>query len=119
MTNLRREIIGKAKAVSANRTEWFMKEMSLSGRQKGKAIVESVAKYLFIICAIASIIAVFSITFYMIRKGTPALFEVGVKEILFGTVWEPANKTDPQYGILYIIKAFSGQSYYQVYYNGD
>lgn len=77
--------------------------MSLSKKQKGKAIVESVAKYIFTICAIASIIAVFSITFYMIQKGTPALFEVGIKEILFHTVWEPASKTEPQYGILYII----------------
>lgn len=43
-----------------------------------------------------------SITVYMIINGTPALFKVGIKEILFGTVWQPAAK-DPSFGILYVI----------------
>ena len=38
----------------------------------------------------------------MIINGTPALFKVGIKEILFGTVWQPAAK-DPSFGILYVI----------------
>ena len=43
-----------------------------------------------------------SITVYMIINGTPALFKVGIMEILFGTVWQPAAK-DPSFGILYVI----------------
>ncbi len=35
-------------------------------------------------------------------KGAPAFKNVGVLDLLFGTVWEPTAK-DPSYGILYII----------------
>ena len=45
---------------------------------------------------------VVSITLYMIISGTPAIFQVGLKEILFGTVWKP-TAAEPQYGILYVI----------------
>ncbi|MBQ6887298.1 MAG: phosphate ABC transporter permease subunit PstC [Lachnospiraceae bacterium] len=49
-----------------------------------------------------AVLAVVSITIYMIIKGTPALFEVGMKEILFGTIWKPSAK-EPSFGILYVI----------------
>lgn len=54
------------------------------------------------VCAFFAVLAVVSITFYMIWKGTPALFEVGIADILFGTVWQPAA-AEPSFGILYII----------------
>jgi len=38
----------------------------------------------------------------MVAKGTPALKNVGVLELLFGTSWRPTAQ-DPSYGILYII----------------
>ena len=38
----------------------------------------------------------------MIISGTPALFKVGILEILFGTVWKPAA-ADPSFGILFVI----------------
>ncbi len=44
----------------------------------------------------------FSISIYMIISGTPAIFEVGLKEIIFGTVWKP-NAADPSFGIFYVI----------------
>ena len=47
-------------------------------------------------------VAVFSITLYMIISGTPALFKVGVPEILFGTVWKPTGNP-ASFGILYVI----------------
>ena len=43
-----------------------------------------------------------SISLYMIISGTPAIFEVGLKEIIFGTVWRPSG-AEPSYGILYVI----------------
>lgn len=49
-----------------------------------------------------AVLAVVSITIYMIIKGAPALFEIGMKEILFGTVWKPSAK-EPSFGILYVI----------------
>lgn len=63
---------------------------------------ETIAKYIFLVCAVVAILAVFSITGYMIYKGTPALSSVGVTELLFGTEWAPTAK-EPSYGIFYII----------------
>lgn len=60
------------------------------------------AQIIFIICAVIAILAVGSITAYMILKGTPALKEVGVLDLLFGSVWKP-TAAEPSYGILYII----------------
>ena len=38
----------------------------------------------------------------MVINGTPALFKVGLLDILFGTVWSP-SASEPSFGILYII----------------
>ena len=73
---------------------------SIKGNRKNKALVEHVAEAVFTVCALLAVVAVASITVYMIINGTPALFKVGIKEILFGTVWQPAAK-DPSFGILY------------------
>ena len=67
-----------------------------------KNAVELTAQVLFKICGITAILAVASITIYMIAKGTPAFKEVGVLDLLFGTVWKP-TAAEPSYGILYII----------------
>ena len=67
-----------------------------------KAAKEMLAQIVFIICAVIAILAVGSITAYMILKGTPALKEVGVLDLLFGSVWKP-TASEPSYGILYII----------------
>lgn len=72
-----------------------------SGTHK-KAVVETVAQIIFTICAFFAVLAVISITLYMIISGTPAIFEVGLAEILFSTTWEP-TAMNPQYGILYVI----------------
>lgn len=71
--------------------------------RKNKSVVEHVAEVIFTACGLIAVLAVASITIYMIINGTPAFYKVGIKEILFSSVWEPANKTMPQYGILYII----------------
>ena len=75
---------------------------SIIGNRKNKAVVEIVAQIIFIICAFFAVLAVASITLYMIISGTPAIFKVGLKEILFGTVWKP-TAAEPQFGILYVI----------------
>ncbi len=76
--------------------------ISIIGGKRSKSVVENVARCIFLITAIVAILAVCSITVYMIMKGTPALASVGVTDILFGTVWEPTAST-PHFGILYII----------------
>lgn len=76
--------------------------MTISGSKKNKMVVETVAQSIFTICASFAILAVASITLYMIISGTPAIFKVGLKEILFGTVWKP-TAAEPKFGILYVI----------------
>jgi len=63
---------------------------------------EAAAQTVFTICAVMAIFAVCSITAYMIAKGTPAFSNVGVIDLLFGSVWKP-TAAEPGYGILYII----------------
>ena len=63
---------------------------------------ERLARALLLICAVAAIFAVCAITLYLFAKGLPALHEVGVGELLFGTVWKP-TAAEPGFGIAYII----------------
>lgn len=78
------------------------KFLSIVSNNKTKSIVEKTAAIIFRCCAIMSVIAVASITGYMLISGTPALFSQGIIDILFSTTWAPTAST-PQYGILYII----------------
>lgn len=67
-----------------------------------KAVIEKTAQIIFFICAAIAIFAVCAITLYMFLKGTLALKEVGVLDLLFGAEWKPTAK-EPAYGVLYII----------------
>ncbi len=69
---------------------------------KAKAVIEKTAQIIFMVCAAIAILAVCSITVYMIMKGTPAFKEVGVLDLLFGRVWKP-TASEPSFGIFYII----------------
>ena len=75
---------------------------SIIGSYKNKAAVELAAEVIFTICGLFAVLAVASITIYMLVSGTPALFEVGIEEILFGTEWAP-TAAEPKFGILYVI----------------
>ncbi len=74
---------------------------SLIGKKSGAA-AERAAQIVFTACASFAILAVASITLYLVLSGTPAIFQVGLKEILFSTVWAP-TAAQPRYGILYVI----------------
>ncbi|HKL78840.1 MAG TPA: phosphate ABC transporter permease subunit PstC [Mobilitalea sp.] len=77
-------------------------KFSVIGSYKTKKTVERVAEVIFTTFAFFAVLAVFSITLYMIISGTPAIMEVGLKEILFGTVWKP-TAAEPQFGIMFVI----------------
>jgi len=53
-------------------------------------------------CGFLAVLAVASITVYMLISGLPALTKVGVSKLLFGTAWKPAA-AEPSFGILYIM----------------
>lgn len=69
---------------------------------RGAFTAERLARALLLICAVVAIFAVCAITLYLFAKGLPALHEVGVGELLFGTVWKP-TAAEPSFGIAYII----------------
>lgn len=77
-----------------------MKQNSLKRRRKSAG--EWTAQVIFTICASCTILAVASITLYLAANGTPALFKVGVAEILFGREWMPAA-AQPKFGIFYVV----------------
>ncbi len=78
------------------------KNYSIIGSYNTKNTVEKIAAAVFIVCAFFAVLAVFSISLYMIISGTPAIFEVGLVDILFSTKWAP-TAAEPSYGILYVI----------------
>lgn len=73
---------------------------SVMGHRAKKARIERVMEAVFVACALMSVGCVGAITIYMILSGTPALWEVGIAEMLLGTQWVPAQG---KFGILYII----------------
>ena len=75
---------------------------SVRSHHGSKSTVERAAEAIFTACGFFAVLAVASITLYMIFSGTPALFKVGILDILFGTLWQPAAAT-PSFGILYVI----------------
>ena len=78
------------------------KSFSIVGNHKTKNTIEKIAEGIFVACAFFAVLAVFSITIYMIISGTPAFFTVGIKDILFNSVWKPTAE-NPSFGILYVI----------------
>ena len=75
---------------------------SIRSHHGSKSTVEKAAQVIFTACGFFAVLAVASITLYMVVSGTPALFQVGILDILFGTVWQPAA-AEPSFGILYVI----------------
>ena len=69
---------------------------------KRRKVIEQTAKIIFTICAAIAILAVASITFYLVAKGIPAAREVGIGQLLFTTSWRP-TASEPSYGIFFII----------------
>ena len=75
---------------------------SIRSHHGSKSGVEKAAQVIFTACGFFAVLAVASITLYMVISGAPALFQVGITDILFGTVWKP-DAADPSFGILYVI----------------
>lgn len=58
------------------------KKLSIISHKKAKSLVEKTAAMIFRGCAIISVLAVVTITGYMIISGTPAIFKEGITGIL-------------------------------------
>lgn len=78
------------------------KKNLLAGNTHRVRAIEAAAQTIFTICAFFAVLAVISITLYMIANGMPAVFRVGIKDILFSARWKP-TASEPSFGILYVI----------------
>jgi len=61
---------------------------------------ESIMRAVFMIAALASILAVALICVFLFAQGLPAMMRIGVLDFLFGTRWAPLHSADPAFGIL-------------------
>ena len=66
---------------------------------KRKKQLENVMKNIFTFCGFFSIVCVLLITIYLFVAGAPAIYEIGIKDFIFNTIWKP-TANEPQYGIL-------------------
>lgn len=79
-----------------------MKKLKYLLRKAG-AFVDKLMSVIFTACGFIAIAFVLVISIYLVVSGIPAISEIGLFDFLFGTEWDPANKTNPLYGILPII----------------
>lgn len=68
----------------------------------GRRLAEKAAQAIFTGCAFCAVTAVGAMSLYLVLSGTPALWKVGWREILFGRLWAP-SASEPRYGIFYVI----------------
>lgn len=79
-----------------------VKNMSVKGGNRSKSFIEQFMGAIFTVCGFTAVAAVVAITVYMLIAGVPAIFKVGIAEMLFGTEWAP-TAGEPSFGIAYII----------------
>lgn len=79
----------------SNNTNQGSEVMSQKVKEKGMEI-------LFLICATASIIAVFLICLFLFVNGVPAIAKIGLFDFLLGKNWAPSD-IPPSFGILPMI----------------
>ena len=79
-----------------------VEKQSIFSKNANKSRLEQIMKYIFFTCSLVSVISVFAITIYMIISGSPALFKIGLKEMLFNPIWQP-TAAEPSFGVAYII----------------
>ena len=80
-------------------TENVVKQKKRGAPNAGK-VRNTMAKYLFFVCAAMSVIAVFGIIGYILYAGIPAFRDIGFFKFIFGTNW---NHDAGVYGILPMI----------------
>ena len=84
-----------------------------------KDIKETVMKYVFLLCACASILAVVLICLFLFANGIPAIGKIGIFDFLLGEKWKPGNRylrDSPFYFRKYLC---NGRSYFDWCAGGD
>lgn len=73
---------------------------SVKLKKRKNKIIEILWEKIFLICASVTIFFVFAITVFIFYRGTPAIFEIGFFDFVFGPRWKPSGEI---YGILPMI----------------
>lgn len=60
--------------------------------------VETLMRYVFILCAMVSIISIIFIIYFIFEGGLPFIFEEGIGNFIFNDVWRP-TASNPSFGI--------------------
>ena len=75
---------------------------------KNNKLFERTVQGVFLILGLVTVACVLLITVYLVLSGIPAITEIGLRDFLFGAVWDPAG-ADPRYGILpFILSSIYG-----------
>lgn len=64
--------------------------------------VEKLMRFVFLLCALTSVLAVLVICLFLFIGGIPAMGEIGLGDFLFGLKWAPGN-VPASYGIFPMI----------------
>ncbi len=67
-----------------------------------KKKIEAIMHGIFLACGLLTVGAVVLITVYLVISGTPAIFQIGIFDFLFGKAWA-STASEPSYGILAFI----------------
>ena len=65
-------------------------------------VSERAAACIVTACGFFAVLVVCSMAAYMVASGIPALYDIGIADVLFGTAWEPKGHP-AQFGIFYVI----------------
>ena len=69
---------------------------------------ERIVHGIFLMLGLVTVACVLLITVYLVVSGIPAIMEIGLRDFLFGKVWNPTG-AEPQYGILpFILSSIYG-----------
>ncbi|WP_271715316.1 phosphate ABC transporter permease subunit PstC [Anaeromicropila herbilytica] len=76
-------------------------------------LYNNIFKSIVFFFSLVTFLSVIIIAIFMVVSGGPSIMKVGLKEFLFGPVWDSANEP-PKYGILAFILASFGSSFLTV-----
>lgn len=90
-----------SKNINLNKKEQLNNKRSINNNNSIN-ISEIIMETIFTICGLCAVAAVAAVTLYMVISGTPALFKIGLLDMLFNPIWQP-TATQPSFGILNIV----------------
>lgn len=64
--------------------------------------LESLMKYIFLMSAFLSVVAIILICYFIFQGGVPFILDYGIKDFILGDAWQPSG-SNPKFGVLPMI----------------